>query len=139
MRYSFTFSALIAALVLAGCQSAPTKTTDSPIVSTEMGVIELTPEQARPAVEAAYSQFVDVRNPEEYAAGHAYRARNIPLDQLTSNLDKLEKNEPVYLICQSGRRSKEAAEILVREGFPQAISIAGGTVAWKEAGLPMAN
>jgi rhodanese-related sulfurtransferase len=137
MKYLHLSAALIASFVIVSCQSVPTKTTDSPVVSTQMGVSELTPEQARPAVEAAYSQFVDVRTAEEYAAGHAYRARNIPLEELSENLDKLERNEPVYLICRSGRRSNEAAEILVREGFPQVISIAGGTTAWEEAGLPM--
>lgn len=132
-------SAFVFAVVLAvaSCQSAPTKQTDSPEIVKTAGVSEITPQEAKPAVEAAYSQFIDVRTPEEYATGHAYRARNIPLDTLTANLDKLEKNEPVYLICRSGSRSKKAAQILVDNGFPQAISIAGGTEAWKAAGLPM--
>jgi rhodanese-related sulfurtransferase len=124
---------------LLGCQTAPTKKTDSPVVVTQQGVSEITPQQARPGTEAAYSQFIDVRTREEFAGEHANRARNIPLDELMTSLDKLEKNEPVYLICKSGRRSKIAAEMLVKEGFPQAISIAGGTDAWKEAGLPMAK
>jgi rhodanese-related sulfurtransferase len=88
-------------------------------------------------VEAAYSQFIDVRTPEEFNAGHAYRAKNIPLDTLAQNLDKLEKNEPVYLICQSGRRSMQAATMLNDAGFPQTINITGGTNAWQAAGLPM--
>ena len=131
--------ASMAAIILAGCQSRPTRQTDSPAIVTKTGVSEITPEQARPGVEAAYSQFIDVRTPEEYAAGHAYRARNIPLDTLMANLDKIEKNEPVYLICQSGRRSLEAARMLNEAGFPQTISITGGTTAWQAAGLPMAG
>jgi len=131
--------AIITALISFGCQSAPTKRTDSPVVVTTMGVSEISPTEARPGVEAAYSQFVDVRTPEEYASGHAYRTRNIPIDTLTDNLDKLEKNEPVYLICRSGHRSKKAAQILVDNGFSQAISISGGTEAWQAAGLPMGN
>lgn len=130
----FVFAAVLA---VASCQSAPTKKTDSPDVVKTAGVSEITPQEAKPAVEAAYSQFIDVRTPEEYSTGHAYRARNIPLDTLMANLDKLEKNEPVYLICRSGSRSKKAAQMLVDAGFPQAISIAGGTEAWKAAGLPM--
>jgi rhodanese-related sulfurtransferase len=131
--------ASIVAIIFAGCQSRPTRQTDSPAVVTTTGVSEITPQQARPAVEAAYSQFIDVRTPEEFAAGHAYRARNIPLDKLMDNLDMLEKNEPVYLICQSGRRSLEAARMLNEAGFPQTISVAGGTAAWQAAGLPMAG
>ena len=121
---------------IAGCGSVTTKKTDSPNIA-GAGVTEMSPEEARPAVEAAYSQFVDVRTPEEYAAGHAYRTRNIPLDDLAANLDKLERNEPVYLICESGNRSKKAAALLQQAGFPKTISITGGTTAWKAAGLRM--
>jgi rhodanese-related sulfurtransferase/rubrerythrin len=129
----------IVAVFITDCQSRPAKQTDSPVVVTETGVSEITPAEARPAVEAAYSQFIDVRTPEEYAAGHAYRARNIPLDTLMENLDKIEKNEPVYLICQTGRRSMEAAQMLNKAGFKQTISITGGTNALQAAGLSMAN
>jgi rhodanese-related sulfurtransferase len=131
--------AAITVLCISGCSKAPTKTTDSPAIVAAKGISELAPADALPATKAAYSQFIDVRTPEEFASGHADRARNIPLDQLKANLDKLEKNEPVYLICQSGRRSREAAEILVANGFSQAINITGGTNAWQEAGLPMAK
>jgi rhodanese-related sulfurtransferase len=134
---SVTFT-IIAAVIFAACTSAPKRTTDAAI-TVRPGVSEMTPEEARPAVEAAYAQFIDVRTPEEYQAGHAARTRNIPLDTLMQNLDKLEKNEPVYLICQTGKRSMQAAQLLDEAGFPQTVSIAGGTSAWQEAGLPMAK
>lgn len=138
MRVLIVFTIFVLAIVsFVACESAPTKKTDSPEIVKTSGVSEISPQDARPAVEAAYSQFIDVRTPEEFAAGHANRTRNIPLDTLMANLDKLEKNEPVYLICRTGSRSKKAAQILVDNGFPQAISIAGGTDAWKAAGLPM--
>lgn len=129
--------AILTALISINCQTAPKKKTDSPSVVTTAGVSEISPTEARPAVEAAYSQFIDVRTPEEYASGHANRTRNIPIDTLAANLDKLEKNEPVYIICRTGNRSKKAAQILVDNGFSQAISITGGTEAWQAAGLPM--
>jgi rhodanese-related sulfurtransferase len=138
MRTKLLVLVAVAAFAVAGCRSAATKKTDSPEVA-RAEVTELSPAEARPAVEAAYSQFVDVRSPEEFAGGHAYRARNIPLDELPASLDKLEKNEPVYVICETGRRSQKAAEILRGAGFKQAISITGGTAAWREAGLPMAK
>lgn len=130
---------IVTIMWLGACRAAPVKTTDSPEIVKTAGISLITPAEARPAVEAAYSQFVDVRTPEEYAEEHAYRARNIPLDTLAQNLDKLEKNEPVYLICRTDNRSQQAAEILVNAGFKQAIVVKGGTVAWKEAGLPMAG
>lgn len=124
--------------MFAACQSAPSRKTDATI-DVKAGVSEMTPEQARPAIESAYVQFIDVRTPEEYKAGHAERTRNIPLEILDQNLDKLEKNEPVYLICQTGKRSMKAAQMLNEVGFAKTVSIAGGTTAWQEAGLPIAK
>jgi len=129
---------ITAVVMLAACQSAPVRTTDATI-AVKQGISEMTPQEARPGIEAAYSQFVDVRTPEEYKSGHAERTRNIPLDTLMQNLDKLERNEPVYLICQTGKRSMKAAQMLNEAGFSQTVSIAGGTTAWQEAGLPMAK
>ncbi len=137
MRY-FGLLSIVAVLVIA-CQPVQKRTTDSPAIVSTAGISEITPEAALPGVEAAYSQFVDVRTLEEYAAGHAYRARNIPLDTLATNLDRLEKNEPVYLICRTDNRSRQAAKILVDAGFSQAIVVVGGTEAWKAAGLPMSG
>ena len=100
-------------------------------------VNEIEPAEALPRVQQAYSQFVDVRTPEEYAGGHAVRAINIPLNDLPAKLDRLEKNEPVYVICQSGRRSKEASEILNRNGFKWVFNVTGGTDEWAARGLPI--
>ena len=130
--------ALIAGLTISGCSTKPTRTTDSPPVKTE-GISEISPKDTRPQIEAAYSQFIDVRTPEEYAEGHAYRTRNIPLDTLAENLDKIEKREPVYIICRTDNRSRQAAQILVDAGFSKAIVVTGGTEAWKAAGMPMGN
>jgi len=126
----------MAVLLFTACQSTPPRKTDASI-TVKLGVSEMTPQEARPAVEAAYAQFIDVRTPEEYKAGHAAHARNIPLDTLPQSLDKLERNEPVYLICQTGVRSMKAAQMLNEAGFPQTVSIIGGTTAWQEAGFSM--
>jgi rhodanese-related sulfurtransferase len=139
MKNILVATVLIAAFGLTTCRSAPTTAIDSPLVVAKPGVNEITPVDARPGIEAAYSQFVDIRTPEEYAEGHAYRARNIPFESLMSDLSKLEKNEPVYLIDQGGERSREAAEMLVKAGFYQAVSIAGGMTEWEAAGLPVAR
>jgi len=101
------------------------------------GISEMAPAEAKTGTEAAYSQFVDVRTPEEYAAGHAYRAVNIPLDSLSEKMGRLERNEPVYLICRTDNRSRQAAKILVEAGFGQVVVVTGGTDAWQAAGMPM--
>jgi rhodanese-related sulfurtransferase len=128
---------LISALLIAGCGNiVPNLDTPPPAGATASVVNEIEPAKALPRVQEAYAQFVDVRTPEEYAGGHAVRARNIPLDELPAKLDRLEKNEPVYVICQSGRRSKEAAEILNRNGFKWVFNVTGGTNEWNVQGLP---
>jgi rhodanese-related sulfurtransferase len=78
---------------------------------------------------------IDVREPDEYAGGHAPGAVNIPLGQLEDRLSEIPATEDVYVICQSGRRSALATDALVARGF-SATNIDGGTSAWIQAGLP---
>ena len=98
---------------------------------------QISVEQAKRAVEETGAQFIDVRTPEEYRGGHAPKAVNFPLDNLEENLVKLDKQKPVYVICQTGRRSQKAAEILQKAGFGELYNVAGGTSAWESAGLPI--
>jgi len=131
-------AALITAMtVFVACQSATTKNTDSGVANVPTDIKEVSPAEAQAAVSKAYSQFIDVRTAEEYAGGHAARAVNVPLDTISSKLDTLEKNEPVYVICQTGNRSKKAAGILKEAGFNNVLNVSGGTVAWQAANLPM--
>ena len=60
---------------------------------------------------------LDVREPEEVACGQVPGSTNIPLGQLPLRLDELEPRRPVVVVCQSGRRSQHAAEILTVAGF----------------------
>lgn len=126
-----------AIVLFAGCQKVATKNTDSGVANVPTDIKEVSPTEAQAAVSKAYSQFIDVRTAEEYAGGHSARAVNIPLDTISAKLDTLEKNEPVYLICQTGNRSKKAAGILKESGFNNVLNVTGGTVAWQAAGLPM--
>ena len=78
-------------------------------------------------------QFVDVRQPGEYAAVHAYRASNLPLNTLDKSIDKLDPTRPTFVICQTGYRSSLATSILENAGFKTVYNVAGGTSAWIEA------
>ena len=82
--------------------------------------------------------LVDVRTPEEFAAGHVPGAVNVPLDRLETSLAQLEPHKagPVHVICQSGRRSQTASAILEKHGF-KPVDVAGGTGAWAAAGYPL--
>ncbi|HYW77590.1 MAG TPA: rhodanese-like domain-containing protein [Gammaproteobacteria bacterium] len=87
--------------------------------------------------------IIDVRTEEEYRALHAKGALLLTLDEC--NADSLgellagkgySKDSSLYLICHSGQRATEAARTL-REAFPSATVIQGGTLAWAQAGLPV--
>jgi len=119
-----------------GCaRNAPKLDTPPPENAVRSAVNEISPVEAKAKTQQAYAQFVDVRTAEEYSTGHPSRAINIPLAELASKLDRLERNEPVYVICQTGRRSKEASEILVNNGFPWVFNVSGGTDARNATGL----
>lgn len=69
--------------------------------------------------------LLDARTPQEYARGHIEGFRNIPVDELRGRLEELERNKPVYVICQSGLRSYIACRILAGYGF-DTYNFAGG-------------
>ncbi len=82
--------------------------------------------------------LIDVAEPDEYAAGHAGGARNIPLGQLEGHkLLPANKALPLLLMCPSGARSGRAAATLRKAGYEKAVVVAGGTAAWREASLPI--
>lgn len=82
-------------------------------------------------------QFVDVRRPAEYSAGHAVHTVNIPLNKLSREFDRLDPDAPTYVLCQGGYRSSLATSILENAGFKKLYNVTGGTKAWTDAGLPM--
>ncbi len=81
------------------------------------------------------TQFIDVRQPGEHNAAHAFGTRNLPLNTLSNCLDTLDPSMPTFVICQTGYRSSLATSILENAGFANVRNVAGGTSAWIEAGL----
>lgn len=84
--------------------------------------------------------LVDVRTPVEFQEVHVEFARNVPLDQLDVQKLKVERNgaaEPLYVICRSGGRGKQACEKLEAAGLNRVVNVEGGTLAWDQAGLPV--
>ena len=81
---------------------------------------------------------LDVRNADEFAAGHLPNAKNIPLAELGQRVKEIEKskNAVVITVCARGVRSASAAALLGKAGFTQVFSLEGGTDAWKSQGLP---
>jgi rhodanese-related sulfurtransferase len=99
--------------------------------------IELTAEEARRRFDAGEVQIVDVREPHEWDAGRIPGdVRHIPLMELTAQAQTIDRDKPVVFQCRSGARSLMAAQALRASGY-EAYSLAGGLIAWTEAGLPL--
>lgn len=79
--------------------------------------------------------MLDVRNPDEYAEAHIPGATLIPLPELDQRLADVPTDRPVHVVCQSGRRSAQAAQQLIAADI-DAISVTGGTSGWSESGRP---
>ncbi|MDX1545000.1 MAG: HesA/MoeB/ThiF family protein [Christiangramia sp.] len=71
-------------------------------------------------------QIIDVRSPEEFSGFSLEQSVNIPLDQLQNNIAFLDREKEIYLICQSGMRSRKAVEILKEKKFTKLKNVEGG-------------
>ncbi|MET0954564.1 MAG: rhodanese-like domain-containing protein [Cryobacterium sp.] len=78
---------------------------------------------------------IDVREPWEFAAGHADGAILIPLGELSERLAEVPRDDTVYVICAAGGRSQKGAAFLEWNGV-EAVNVTGGMTAWQQAGLP---
>ena len=82
--------------------------------------------------------LIDVAEPEQFAAGHATGARNVPVSTLAATKDlPSNKTLPLIVLCPTGARAGRAAEQLRKAGYEKAVAVAGGTAAWREASLPV--
>jgi len=80
--------------------------------------------------------LLDVREDDEWTAGHAPEARHLPMSQLTGRLDEVPAADPLFVICRSGSRSARVVAFLSQQGVP-AVNVAGGMQSWAAAGRPM--
>jgi rhodanese-related sulfurtransferase len=80
--------------------------------------------------------LLDVRNPDEWQAGHAEGAAWIPMRELAERQEELPTDRDIVVICKSGGRSAQVAQALVAAGY-EAVNVAGGSEAWQAAGFPI--
>ncbi|WIM67376.1 rhodanese-like domain-containing protein [Corynebacterium breve] len=86
------------------------------------------------------AQFIDVREPDEYAEAHAKGTVNLPLSQFVQLCDQINPDEPAYIICRSGGRSAQAIEYMEQSrGWDNGINVLGGTNEWIEQQLPLGD
>lgn len=79
--------------------------------------------------------LVDVREQNEYDDQHIPGSILIPLSEFAERFEELPKDKPLVMQCRSGARSARAGEHLLANGYTDVVNMAGGILAWAEAGL----
>ena len=100
-----------------------------------MSVLEITPQELAERWQCGTTELIDVRTPLEFRAVHVAHARNVPLDRLdpTALVAARRPGEPLYVVCQSGARGRQACEKLLAAGLTNVWNIAGGTIACRKS------
>jgi rhodanese-related sulfurtransferase len=93
--------------------------------------------EAKAAVDAG-AFLLDVRETNEFEAGHATGAVSIPLSELNDRYTELDKDAEIYCICKSGGRSGQAAGALSEAGY-NVTNVIGGSLDWYGEGLPFVS
>ncbi len=99
----------------------------------------VTPVEATLLINRENAAVLDVREQNEFAAGHIAHAKLIPVGQLEKRLGELEslKEQTLIVNCHAGNRSATACQLLRKNGFQKVFNLAGGIAAWEQANLPI--
>jgi rhodanese-related sulfurtransferase len=103
------------------------------------GVKEVDTTAALQLINHKNALVLDVREPNEYDAGHVLNSKLIPLGKLKGRMGELEKyrDQSIVVVCRSGNRSGTACYLLGKQGFAQVYNLAGGMLAWEKINLPV--
>ncbi len=113
LRKLFT---LFVVILLSGCMGAAFE--------------NVTPEKAKEMIDEEKVIILDVRTPEEFNNGHIPGSELVPLQVLEGMSTDLEKEKSYLIVCRSGNRSQQAAEILTGKGFKNVYNMTGGMNEW---------
>jgi rhodanese-related sulfurtransferase len=105
---------------------------------TGVPTIEPTAAEARlRSDEEPHPILLDVRETVEHADVRAIGAVLAPMSTLGGRLEELPHDQPIFVICAVGGRSAQVTAYLLANGWTDVLNVAGGTVAWQRAGLPV--
>ena len=123
----------LSTLLLTGCSSSKNDIIPSATNLPVNNYRQITMNEAVKIIEEESGYIIlDVRRPDEFAAGHIPNAVNLPNENIgTTEIPELPNKEQMILVyCRSGRRSKEASEKLVKLGYSNVVEF-GGILDWK--------
>jgi len=100
---------------------------------------DISVQQGKEMVDRGEVFILDVRTPEEYAAGHIkgstlLAVQDIPEQELGEKLKDIPKDRKILVYCRTDRRSTQASQILVENGFSEVYNMKGGIIGWMNAG-----
>lgn len=134
-------AAVLTAVVAAKAEEKPA----APAAATD-AVKNVDPKQALEMLNAKKAPgekptVLDVRTPDEFAAGHIEGAKNFDFldSSFAAEVGKLDKSKPYLVHCQAGGRSAKSLEVLKKLGFSKLYHLPAGMKGWKEAGNPTAK
>lgn len=101
------------------------------------GVPSITPYEAQEKLSQKGVLMIDVREPDEFRAGHVKGAKLMPLSTVSKRWQELSSAEQVIVMCRSGSRSAIACRQLTSLGLTNVSNLSGGLMAWSHAKLPI--
>jgi rhodanese-related sulfurtransferase len=135
---------LAAVLVFTGCATTQSVsgpfTTDQMVAQAKATVPELTVAQAKMNIDKrSYKVILDVREPNEFRAGHIPGAMNVPRGLLEFQVSGKvpDKSAPLLVYCKTGGRGALAGQTLQNMGYKNVTNMDGGWVGWEKAGYPV--
>ena len=110
-----------------------------PTLSTLIGGKGLSPTEATILINRRKAAVLDLRELEAYKTGHLPGAKHIDAAGLAAAIEKLklDRNNPLILVCETGVQSRKATSEVKKLGFAEVASLDGGVQAWKAAALPL--
>lgn len=103
----------------------------------EFAGMEVQPADVSPFLGDPDVQWVDVREPNEYAAYHIPGIKLIPMSQINRRYKEIDPNKPAILVCEVGQRSGAVTQALRRVGYHRAYNLRGGMMNWFNHQLPV--
>jgi len=103
--------------------------------SVPVSAVQVTPVAAEDLINAG-AVVIDVREEDEWSAGHAPQALLLPMGQAEARIGEVESDRPAVVVCRTGGRSNTITQLLTTHGI-NAVNLAGGMRAWEQAGLPV--
>jgi len=133
MKNSILIRLLLVISLTLSCKE--NKVEEQKITTSEQAIIinkKLVATDFKAKIDSNKLQLVDVRTPEEFKEGHIKNAGNIDFydSDFLTQMNKLDKNKPLYIYCRSGGRSGKAAKQLKEQGFTEVYDLQGGILDW---------